>query len=107
MKKAVMQNVGQPQCSYCGGLHYGSPLGKCVYQCEHCKGDIRDDADGFGHAKCECDPIAPMPRETRQCDMPFVCYHCKNGDCDACVGVPCLCRCPGRPADADTMEEYY
>jgi hypothetical protein len=24
----------------------------------------------------------------------FVCYHCKTGECQNCVGVPCACKCP-------------
>lgn len=27
-------------------------------------------------------------------DEHFVCYHCKEGDCPSCVGVPCKCECP-------------
>lgn len=24
----------------------------------------------------------------------FICYHCKEGLCRSCVGVPCKCECP-------------
>ncbi len=58
--------VTQPDCPYCGGLHYGTPRGKCVFQCARCHLDIRDDAVGFGHKKCECAPLpvieVPKPK---------------------------------------------
>ena len=49
--------IGQPDCPYCGGLHFGTPVGECVYQCKRCKKDTRDDATGYGHQKCECAPL--------------------------------------------------
>jgi hypothetical protein len=59
-------HIGQPVCSYCGGLHFGSSLGKCVYQCERCERDTREDAEGFGHRKCECAPLPPVVWPTVQ-----------------------------------------
>jgi hypothetical protein len=31
------------------------------------------------------------PAETEEV---FVCYHCNDGECANCVGVPCQCDCP-------------
>lgn len=61
-----VNTVGQPECSYCGGLHFGITVGKCVYQCERCKRDTREDAEGYGHKKCECAPLPPVVRPTLQ-----------------------------------------
>ena len=36
--------------------------GECVFQCQRCHLDTRDDAVGFGHAKCVC---APLPAEEK------------------------------------------
>lgn len=44
---------GQPECASCGGLHYGSPTGRCVYICERCGKDIRIDALN----RCACPPL--------------------------------------------------
>ena len=24
----------------------------------------------------------------------FVCYECKDDNCESCVGIPCMCPCP-------------
>lgn len=40
----------QPSCTHCGGLHYGSLPGECVFICENCGCDIRPDA----HPRCAC-----------------------------------------------------
>lgn len=42
--------MSQPNCTYCGGLHYGSPTGTCVYLCTKCQRDIRVDAV----PRCSC-----------------------------------------------------
>ena len=60
MKKS--EPVSQPECSYCGGLHFGSPRNICVYKCPRCGRDTREDAVGFGHTKCACAPL-PSPEE--------------------------------------------
>jgi hypothetical protein len=42
---------------------------------------------------------------------PFVCYECKDGFHDHCIGVPCMCGCPIPPfsrANPIALEpEYY
>lgn len=39
----------------------------------------------------------------------FLCYHCKEGDCENCVGVPCMCSCPDpmkfKPFAEEQLEE--
>jgi hypothetical protein len=50
-------------------------------------------------------PIEPVPIDAEEDS--FTCYHCKDGDCDSCVGVPCQCECPARPRDHDFEEEYF
>jgi hypothetical protein len=56
MKRDVCD--GQPTCAHCGGLHYGSPPGVCVFICTRCQCDIRPDA----HPRCGCPPLeAPHP----------------------------------------------
>ena len=57
----------QADCHYCGGLHYGTPQGKCVFQCERCHLDVRNDAVGFGHKKCECAPLPATERPEIKC----------------------------------------
>ena len=43
MRKAV-EFKGEPTCDNCGGLHYGSPRGRCIFICTLCGKDIRIDA---------------------------------------------------------------
>ena len=58
MKKKA-ESKGQPDCTWCGGLHYGSTPGECPFQCKKCGKDIRPD----GECKCpKADPYAPNPR---------------------------------------------
>lgn len=59
-------STSRPNCTYCGGLHFGSPAGKCIYQCERCHRDIREYAKEYGHPKCECPPLPPVVRPTLQ-----------------------------------------
>lgn len=47
--------MSQPDCSHCGGLHFGSASGVCVYICEKCGKDIRPDVT----PSCECPPTVP------------------------------------------------
>jgi len=47
----------QPDCLHCGGLHYGTPSGRCPYICETCHCGIRPDAA----PKCTCPPKEPTP----------------------------------------------
>ncbi len=51
---------GQPRCGHCGGLHYGTPSGVCVYVCRECGGDMRIDI-----ATCKCErKVMPTATET-------------------------------------------
>jgi hypothetical protein len=43
----------QPDCKYCGGLHYGTPSNECPFWCKHCKRDIRPDSN----PRCECEIV--------------------------------------------------
>lgn len=47
--------MSQPECGFCGGVHFGSPLNMCVYLCPKCGRDIRPDAS----PRCECPPVEP------------------------------------------------
>ena len=46
--------MSEPACVHCGGLHFGSPRGKCVFICPDCGKDIRRDV-------CECPPKEQVP----------------------------------------------
>src|SRR5271157_6018746 len=51
-------------CAYCGGIHYGTPPGKCVFICETCGGDMRLQAEVYGYTQCTClthPQITPKP----------------------------------------------
>lgn len=41
-------------------------------------------------------------KDGQERDELFVCYHCKEGRCHFCVGVPCSCDCPD-PRRAEEM----
>jgi hypothetical protein len=57
-REAVSEWVGgEPRCTHCGGLHYGSPRNRCVYLCKQCGKDIRPDSV----PRCEC--VAAPGRE--------------------------------------------
>jgi len=61
------ERSGEPDCHYCGGLHYGTRRGECVYQCQRCRLDTRDDAAGFSHKKCECAPLPVIEPPQLEC----------------------------------------
>ena len=64
MKKA--ESVALPECGYCGGLHYGTARGKCVFQCDRCGLDTREYGEQYGHKVCECPSLPPVVRPTMQ-----------------------------------------
>ena len=64
MKKA--ESAGLPECGYCGGLHFGTARGKCVFQCDRCGLDTREYGEQYGHKVCECPSLPPAVRPTMQ-----------------------------------------
>ena len=61
-----VESTGLPACAFCGGLHFGSGIGKCVFQCERCHLDTREYAEQYGHKMCQCAPLPPVVRPTVQ-----------------------------------------
>lgn len=39
------------------------------------------------------EPDEPLDRDEEHYPN-FICYECRAGDCDHCIGVPCMCTCP-------------
>jgi hypothetical protein len=58
--------ISLPDCAYCGVLHFGTPIGKCPFQCERCNLDIREYGEQYGHKVCECPPLPPAVQPTIQ-----------------------------------------
>ena len=60
--------MSEPTCDFCGGLHYGSPIGYCSFRCPHCGGDTRPTEavpDGFAweHACKNAGRMVKQPPE--------------------------------------------
>ena len=62
MKKA--KSVAFPECTYCGGLHFGKARGRCVFQCDRCDLDTREHGEQYGHKVCECSSLPPVVQPT-------------------------------------------
>ena len=60
------ESAGLPECTYCGGLHFGTARGKCVFQCDRCGLDTREYGEQYGHKVCQCPPLPPVARPTIQ-----------------------------------------
>lgn len=44
--------------------------------------------------KPTADELKDKPEEVEIRDELFVCYECRGGSCERCIGIPCMCDCP-------------